>query len=132
VSAVVDRPQLGESGRRRRRKPTPVVEAVAIEEAEFQAQIVDLARLCGWRIHHTRAARTNRGWRTPITGDPGFPDLVLCRGRRIVFAELKSATGRLSKDQQRWLVSLRACGIDVKVWRPCDMDEVIETLGRAE
>jgi hypothetical protein len=59
-------------------------------ERDFQRAVVELARLMGWRVHHTRPALTQRGrWLTPIQGDAGFPDLVLCRPPRLVLAELK-------------------------------------------
>ena len=59
-------------------------------EREFQRAVVELARLMGWRVHHTRPALTRAGeWRTPIQGDAGFPDLVLCRPPRLILAELK-------------------------------------------
>jgi len=101
-----------------------------ISEAAFQQQVVDLARLCGWFVHAERPARTNDGWRTPIQGDAGFPDLVLTRGKRVLFVELKSATGRLSQAQRRWLIALRSSGADVHVWRPYDWPEAEQTLRR--
>ena len=63
-------------------------------EREFQRAVVELARLMGWRVHHTRPALTRAGeWRTPIQGDAGFPDLVLCRPPRLILAELKRNAG---------------------------------------
>ena len=36
-------------------------------ERDFQRAVVELARLMGWRVHHTRPALTQRGrWITPI------------------------------------------------------------------
>lgn len=103
---------------------------VQISEREFQAQIVELAQLCGWRAHFERPARTAHGWRTPIQGDKGFPDGVLAHEgqRRLIICELKSERGKLSKEQRKWLDVLRLCGIEAYVWRPSDWPEVMSVL----
>jgi len=104
-------------------------------EAEFQDVVLELAGVCGWMVHHVRPARMKDGsWRTPVQGDVGFPDLVLVRDGRIVFAELKSERGRLSAAQKDWLGELRKaaawCGVSVVVelWRPSDWDDVVACL----
>ncbi|MCI0542945.1 MAG: hypothetical protein L0Z49_00695 [Actinobacteria bacterium] len=58
------------------------------------------AMVRGWRVCHFRPATTRDGWRTAVQGHPGFPDLVLARRGRVVFAELKAA---LSAEQLEWL-----------------------------
>ena len=75
----------------------------ALSEAELQQSVVQMAHLHGWLVHHGRPARTANGWCTPITGDVGFPDLVLVREGIIIFCELKSAKGRISTQQKKWL-----------------------------
>lgn len=80
---------------------------LAWSEAEFQQAVIDLAHSRGWLVAHFRPARTSKGWRTAITGDPGFPDLVLARngprgGCRVLFIELKTETGRWTEAQQVW------------------------------
>lgn len=102
-------------------------------EAEFQKLVVEYAHQMGWKVHHTRPARTDKGWRTPIQGDPGFPDLVLVRGDyvngRVVFAELKSQKGRIISEQQGWLNALYAtCSVEVYEWRPSDWPTIQEVL----
>lgn len=88
-------------------------------EAQLQEAIIDLARLRGWLIHHDRPARLANGeWRTPIQGDHGFPDLVLVRGGRVLFREIKAAKGFLSQEQERWRWALD--DDDYAVWRPED------------
>ncbi len=100
-----------------------------ITEIQFLGQIIDLAHLCGWRVQHQRPAWTNKGYRTPIQGDAGFPDLVLVRPPRCLFVELKSDKGKLSPEQERWLRELSAClGIQVCIWRPSDFDKIVEIL----
>jgi len=48
----------------------------------------------------------------------------------VLFVELKSATGRLSQAQRRWLVALRSSGADVCVWRSVDWPEAEAMLRR--
>ena len=63
-------------------------------EDDWQRQVVDLARLRGWRVAHFRPARTERGWRTPVEADgAGFPDLLLVRGAQLLAVELKTDAG---------------------------------------
>jgi hypothetical protein len=99
-------------------------------EREFQQAVIDLARLMGWRVHHTRPALTQRGrWLTPLQGDAGFPDLVLCRPPRVIFAELKRAGGRLTHAQRGWLEALQACaGVECYLWTPADWDAIVQHL----
>lgn len=119
-------------------------------EADLQNQVIDLAKLTGWLVHHGRPARTGKctkcpgtgyvagricprckgsgqGWATPIQGDKGFMDLVLIRDR-VVLAELKSAKGRLSPEQRTWIDAAVAAGAEVYVWRPADWDHIVEVL----
>lgn len=101
-----------------------------ISEAEWQKQVIGLARLCGWRIAHFRPALTKHGWRTPVSADgAGFPDLILVRDR-VIAAELKSRTGKTSVEQDAWLAAFEAAGVEAHVWRPDDAPEVLETLRR--
>src|SRR5690606_28778418 len=62
----------------------------------------------GWKVHHTRPARTDKGWRTPLQGDAGYPDLTMARRGRVVIAELKSESGRVTREQAAWLEHLSA------------------------
>lgn len=89
--------------------------------------VIDLARYRGWLVAHFRPAQTGRGWRTPIQGDAGFPDLVLARKGEVIFAELKTDKGRVTKTQAAWLGEV-GNAVRFYVWRPRDMDEVIEVL----
>ncbi|HLM96761.1 MAG TPA: VRR-NUC domain-containing protein [Acidimicrobiales bacterium] len=107
--------------------------ATTMTEQELLDSVVELAHLFGWRVAHFRPARTAHGWRTPVTADgAGWPDLTLVR-ERIVFAELKSARGRLSVDQQDWLHALGHAGAESHVWHPTDWtDGTIERVLRGE
>lgn len=90
-------------------------------EAQLQDAVIDAARLLGWRISHFRPARTEHGWRTPVQGHVGFPDLVLLRPPRLLFVELKATRGTPNHDQAVWLNSLDTVpGVETFVWRPAD------------
>lgn len=113
--------------------PVPAVTSSPkpITEAAWQSRVVEYAQLRGWLVHHTRPARTTRGWRTPVTGDPGFPDLVLARQGRVIIAELKRDGGRLAPEQCRWLDHLGPAmrwPVMVVVWRPGDWPKVQRIL----
>ncbi len=100
------------------------------KEAEFQAAVIELAQMLGWKVAHFRAARTKDGWRTPVAADgAGWPDLVLVRDR-IIFAECKAERGKLSADQAVWLQRLDAAEAEAYVWRPSDWDEIEAILKR--
>lgn len=108
--------------------------AVALTEASFQQQVIDLARSLGWRHNHTRRT-IGRGkkWVT-ATSVVGWPDLTLWseRQHRLIFAELKTDRGRLSDDQAAVLASLERAGQEVAVWRPADLDQIARTLAHKE
>ena len=89
-------------------------------ERELQAAVERIADLTGWQYYHTHDSRRSA---------PGFPDLVLARGKRVIFAELKSAGGRLSITQKEWLDTLEHTPAEVYVWRPKDWpDRVLDIL----
>ena len=95
-----------------------------VTEAEFQQTVVQYAVLRGWRTYHTHDSRRS---------NPGYPDLTLVRDRRIVFAELKTETGRVTHDQQEWLTDLLVAanwnpGVDVYVWHPSDWGLIEDVL----
>lgn len=101
-----------------------------IKERDFQAQVIDLARLNGWLVHAERPARTKGGWATPIQGDAGFPDIVLARGEHLLFVELKVGRGRLTAAQLTWLDALLDVGAHVRIWRPDYWDQIVAELSR--
>lgn len=102
-----------------------------ITEDEFLGQVIDLARLRGWRVAHFRPARTANGWRTAVQADGvGFPDLILTRHRdgRIAAAELKVGRNRLTPEQADWLAWFEAAGVPAFEWRPERWAEIEEFL----
>lgn len=102
-----------------------------MNEADFQKAIIDLAHTHGWRVAHFRPARTERGWVTPVAADgAGFPDLVLVHNaqKRCLFVEVKSETGRLTKEQTTWLADLHAAGMETELWRPENWVSIVNRL----
>lgn len=111
------------------------IQAKAMSEETLLKMILKAARFYGWRTAHFRPGLTQRGtWRTAVQGDgKGFPDCVLVRAGRLIFAELKSANGKLTNEQKQWLDDLSVVykygfGVEVYIWRPSDYDKVLEIL----
>lgn len=101
--------------------------AAALSETAWTGRVIDIARLHGWRVAHFRPAQTGKGWRTPMSGDVGVPDLILARDGDVLLAELKTDRGRLRPEQEAWLDEL---GVHGCVWRPRDHDAVLARLAR--
>ena len=107
-----------------------------ITEAQFQQQVIQLAKLRGWLVHHTRPARMKvqgvETYRTPIAGHAGFPDLVLARRGRVIYAELKAQGGQLREDQIRWRDAMcppeRQAFCGWFLWRPSDWAQIERVL----
>lgn len=97
-------------------------------EAEWQRQVLDLAALHGWRAMHVRRSQARAGRWSTTTSVVGWPDLLLWRPGRVVAAELKAEGGRLSLEQRAVLDELAEAGLEVHVWRPSDLDEVVAVL----
>lgn len=101
-------------------------------ERAFQATVIDLARTCGWLVCHVHDSRrqVRPGVHVGDRDAAGFPDLVMVRGTRLLFAELKAETGRLRPAQVDWLDALRLVQGDaagrvlVREWRPSDWAEI--------
>src|SRR3989304_3464315 len=106
-----------------------------VSEAEFQKQVVDIARAHGWRVTHFRPARTGRldqndkpVWSTPLSGDPGFFDLVLARFfdvPRLLLVELKTEKGKESPAQVAWRLALGPENLrdwEGYLWGPSDIE----------
>lgn len=87
-----------------------------ISEEAWRGQVYDLAALGGWQWYYVPDSRrvTLAGW----------PDLALIREPRIIFAELKKQNGKLRPAQAALLPRLAACGLEVAVWRPSDIETV--------
>jgi hypothetical protein len=102
----------------------------SITEATWQVNIITRAHLNGWRIHHPPKAgvRSDGSVRTTRHTTPGYPDLTLVRGDRLVFIEVKRETGKATPEQLAWLDLLHAAGAEVHLWKPSDLPTVMEVL----
>ena len=104
-----------------------------VSEKDFQGAVITLARYNGWKVMHPYSS-----FRTT----PGFPDLTMVRDGRLIFAELKTNTGRLSPAQKEWGQLLRKVALETTnnltepgvvkyfLWRPSDWDEIERMLSR--
>lgn len=99
----------------------------AVTEAAWQQQVLDVARWYGWLTYAPPRAGV-RGLGTVRTTTPGYPDLTLVRGPRLIFAELKRQTGRTTPEQDAWHDALRRASVEVYLWRPADLPLVEQTL----
>ncbi len=108
-------------------------------ESEFAALLdgtgkrPGLLGLAGWVYTHFRPAQSLKGWRTPLSGDKGFPDYVCVRETRLntyelIFIELKGDGGKVSAEQKVWHDLLRKAGQRVFVWFPADFEEAKAVL----
>lgn len=92
-----------------------------MSEKQLMETIRQAAKLLGYLCYHTHNSMHSAG---------GFPDLVLVRKRRLIFAELKSAKGKITDGQESWLQALQwsVPGVEVYLWRPIDLDEALKIL----
>ena len=106
-------------------------------EVDFMSWVLEYAKLKGWLVAHFRGAWSKDGKRymTPVQADgKGWPDLVLARETPngftdIIFAECKSKTGKLSPEQEEWLILLsKVVGSQVYVWKPADRETIMGIL----
>jgi hypothetical protein len=104
----------------------------SLSEKDFQKQVLDLARLYGWKVAHFHDSRrqVKPGVFVGDKDAAGFPDLVLVRPPELLFMELKRELGKTTELQDEWLASLRACGLEAEVVRPSNWDWLRSRLGR--
>ncbi len=97
--------------------------AWSLSEKAWQQQIVDLAESQGyWGYHAFNSERS----------EPGFPDLVLLREGRTIFAEVKRMGEHLTPEQAMVCDLLLGNGLEVYAWWPDDEEEVTAVLVRGE
>lgn len=103
-----------------------------MDEKQLLARVANEANSRGLLWHHCQDSRE-------CSGQPGFPDLLIAGTRGIMIAELKSADGETSADQDQWrwvlskadLNCSRECermGNFHQLWRPADL--IDGTIGR--
>lgn len=87
-------------------------EAAVMSENDLLSKVRGLAATLGWLVYHTHDSRRS---------EPGFPDLVLVHGARLLYRELKTAKGKVTPEQAAWLGALSDARADVGIWRPMDL-----------
>ncbi len=92
-------------------------------EAEFMAQVIQLANLFGWLSFHVHDSRRSA---------PGFPDCVFIRGPVLIVAELKVGKRKPTPEQLLWLEAFRGTGAKAFVWYPSDFPEIQRVLQYVE
>ncbi len=89
-------------------------------EAAFLREVMEAARLLGYLCYHVHDSRRD---------EAGYPDLVMVRDGRCIYAELKSERGKLRPAQRVWLDALgQVPGVEVYCWHPRDMDAILAVL----
>jgi len=100
----------------------PATFPVDISEKDFQAKVSKAARDRKWLVYHTLNSRGSAA---------GFPDLVLARPGRVIFAELKATKGTVSDEQEVWISVLalaQSRTLEVYLFRPIDWPEILKIL----
>ena len=104
-------------------RKTPVKRKRKAPEFAFQKEIIKLAQRHGWMYFYNLKPQYQRG--------KGFPDLVLIRPRRLIFAEVKARRGQLSPHQRTWITWLKMLPcVEVYTWKPRDWATIERTLKR--
>jgi len=96
---------------------------------EWQAQVVELAHILGWKhLHVRRTIGRGRKW-TTSTNRTGWPDLFLWHDQRgFVAIELKVKPDKPTPEQVEVLDELARAGARTMVAYPDDLGEVQEIL----
>jgi len=93
-----------------------------VTERIWMGQVREIAKVLGWLVYHTYSSK-----RSPH----GFPDVVLVRPPRVIFAELKRESGKLTIEQETWAEELSQCpGVEYYLWRPSQLQDVGDALSR--
>jgi hypothetical protein len=93
-------------------------------EQDFQRAVIQLAKVHGWKVYHP--------W-ISVHSQMGFPDLTMLRAGDLIFAELKSMSGKVGPSQDDWLTALTVAGmlnprVRCYLWRPDDWPTIERVL----
>ena len=95
--------------------------ALAMPEADLQANTIELAEALGWAVWHARDSRGQR-----LTG---LPDLLCAKPPVSFWAELKREGKDPTPMQDVVLDIFRRCGWTVYIWHPSDwLDGTIQKV----
>jgi hypothetical protein len=90
-------------------------------EYELRGEVIELCHYHRLLYHYCVASMR-------CLGRPGFPDLVIAGPRGLIFAELKSAGGKLDAGQTSWRYTLQSAGVSWHLWTPVHwIDGTIES-----
>lgn len=91
-------------------------------EGVLLGRVRALAKAHGFLTYHTyRSTRS----------ETGFPDVVLTNGVSLIFAELKTNTGKLTPAQGQWLSLLdHTETVETFIWRPMNWADIVTRLTR--
>jgi VRR-NUC domain-containing protein len=119
-----------------------------VKEREFQAWIIQVAELHGWRVWHVPTPMRPIG-KNQFVPDPrgrGLPDLIMLREDppQAIFAEVKNETGDIAPEQAEFLRLVREVGYQAHIgeseriseaplvqaflWRPAHRDLIEAVL----
>ncbi len=78
---------------------------------QWQDRVLNHLRENGWLARIIRPARSEKGWRTPIQGDVGEPDVFAVHPGKLItwWIECKTGRGALSPKQEKWVMALTRC-----------------------
>ena len=132
LAALVKGGRTFHKGAKRFKKPIPFAPKVqatpaelpkalyrGVSEKDFQRDVVTAAKMLGWVVYHTFDSQRS---------EPGFPDLILSRGERMLAWELKRESGMPTAAQREWLMAFSRVGVRAEILWPSDMDKILEAL----
>ena len=97
----------------------PLIDSMS--EKEMNAQFERECKRFDWLYYHTHISKHST---------PGFHDYCATNGTHTLFAEFKTAKGKLTLFQYNWLVNLLATGHRAYVVRPAYFGTLLEMLLR--
>ena len=104
------------------------IEQAPVTETELLNTVTEIFEVQGCRAFHVNDSRreVNEDGRRKLVGDAqaaGYPDLTIAGVRQtVIWAELKSRTGKLEPEQVEWLDDLPPH--QAYVWKPDDLDVI--------
>ena len=108
----------------------PCIEKAPITETELLNTVTEIFEIHGYRVFHVNDSRreVNAGGRRMLVGDAqttGYPDMTIAGPSTdpegtVIWAELKSRTGKLEPEQVEWLDQLTRHR--AYVWIPDDLE----------
>lgn len=89
-------------------------------ELEYQRAITGWLAFYRWRFWHETDSRKSPS---------GFPDLVATNGKTLLMVELKTAKGRVRREQQQWIDDLATVTEIISgIYRPDRSEDLYELI----